>query len=220
MRKMKVCELIVDFGLYPRASIDTHHVGEMRKALDAGVAFPPIVIDKKSKRIIDGVHRSRMYAAAFGKDHEVEVVEKSYKSEAEMFLDAARYNAAHGLRMDTHDKAHCIVRAMALGIDDASIADAMHVPAAYVQELRVGRMAVGSEGLTVPLKSTMKHLAGSNLTNAQQAANDKMSGMQQVFYVNQVITLIESGSLNTADAALLERLRVLGELIAAMAVEA
>lgn len=217
---MKVCELIVDFSLYPRASIDSHHVGEMRKALDAGTVFPPIVIDKKSKRIIDGVHRSRMYAAAFGKDHPVEVVEKNYKSEAEMFLDAARYNAAHGLKMDTHDKAHCIVRAMALGIADGMIADAMHVPTSYVQELRVGRMATGSAGIMVPLKRTMKHLAGSNLTEAQQSANTKMSGMQQVFYVNQVITLFESGSLNMADTSLLERLSVLGELIAAMAVEA
>lgn len=220
MRKMKVCELIVDFSLYPRASIDSHHVGEMRKSLDAGTVFPPIVIDKKSKRIIDGVHRSRMYAAAFGEDHPVEVVEKSYKSEAEMFLDAARYNSAHGLRMDTHDKAHCVIRAIALGIDDEKIAGALHVPVSYVDGLRVDRTAVGKGGLTVPLKRTMQHLAGKRLTASQQAANDKMSGMQQAFYVNQLITLIESGSLNMADESLLERLRVLGELIAAMAVEA
>lgn len=57
------------------------------------------MIEKKSKRIVDGFHRHRVYSRLYGVDHEVEVVEKTYKNDAALFLDAARYNSAHGLKM-------------------------------------------------------------------------------------------------------------------------
>lgn len=212
MRKLKLSELVLDFDLYPRASIDSHHAAEMQRAIEAGSELPPIVICKKSKRIVDGFHRQRVYTRLLGVDAEVDVVEKTYRNDSELFLDAMRYNAAHGLKMDTHDKAHCVLRAVALGIDDDAIAATLHVPAAYIGELRVSRTAMNGK-LMVPIKRTIRHMAGKKLNKGQVAANEKLSGMHQSFYVNQLITLIESDLLDKSDEDLLEKLRHLSGLL-------
>ena len=219
MRKMKLSEMVLDFDFYPRASINTHHVSEMARAAANGATFPPIVIDKKSKRIADGFHRHRVFSRLLGVDGLVDVIEKSYRNEKELFLDAIRFNAHHGLKMDTHDTCHAIHLAEKLGIDDSLIAGALTVDPKYVGELRVDRSAT-SGGLFVPLKRTIRHMAGKKLTKQQSAANDRLSGMEQIFYCNQVITLIESDLLDTSNADLMERLAHLGELIAGISVPA
>lgn len=217
MRKMKVSELVLDFDLYPRASIDTHHAAEMSHAVAAGSVLPPIVIDKKSKRIVDGFHRQRVYSRLYGEDFEVDVVEKSYKNDGELFLDAIRYNAIHGLRMDTSDKTKCILRAKELRVDSDLLATALCIDPKRIGELTATRTATSSGGLSVALKRTVQHMAGRKLNKAQVEANTKLSGMQQVFYVNQLITLIESGMLDTSNEDLMTRLQKLGELIAGVA---
>lgn len=215
MRKMKVGELVFDFDLYPRGSVNTHHVAELGRALESGASFPPVIIDKKSKRIADGFHRAKLYLRKFGESHQLDVIEKSYRNDKELFLDAIRYNAAHGLKMDTHDKAHCALLASKLGIDDGAIADAMHVDAGYIGSLRVDRSATTGlgEGIAVPLKRTIRHMAGKHLNKEQVSANERLSGMSQVFYVNQVITLISSDLLDKQNGALLSRLKILHELL-------
>ena len=213
MRKMKLSELVLDFDLYPRASIDTYHAGEMQRSVEAGAELPPIVIDKKSKRIVDGFHRQRVYSRLYGVDCEVDVIEKTYRSDKELFLDAARLNSGHGLKMDSHDKAHCALRCIDLGIDDGDIAAALHVDTKWLGDLKASRTATTSGGLSVALKRTIQHKAGKHLNKEQVAANERLSGMNQVFYVNQLVTLIEAKLLDMDDEELLVRLRHLGELI-------
>ena len=212
MRKMKCSELVLDFDLYPRANVDSKHVTDIAQALAIGVEMPPVVIDKKSKRVVDGFHRIRAAVRVFGDAAEFEVVEKSYKSDGDLFMDAMRYNSAHGAKLDTFDKAHCVLRAVDLGIDDAAIADALHVKEEWIGELRVGRSAKDGK-LHVPLKNTIKHMRGKHLTKPQAAANQKLGGMNQAFYVNQLITLIESDLLDRSNEELMKRLAVLGKLL-------
>lgn len=219
MRKMKAAEIVLDFSLYPRHQVDQHHVSSLVQALAAECELPPIVICRKSKRCVDGFHRTKAYLRHFGEGVEVYVAEKSYKSDQELFLDAMRYNAAHGRALSTFDKAHCAILAGNLGIDDSMVGDALHIDTAYVGELRVDRAAY-SGALHVPIKRTIKHMAGKKLTKHQAEVNEKLSGMQQRFYVNQVAMLIESGLLDTNDEELMKDVGKLGELIAGIAVNA
>lgn len=66
--------------------------------------------------------------------------------------------------------------------------------------------------IVVPLKKTIQHMAGKTLTTGQQKANEKLSGMNQSFYVNQVILLIENGLIDEKEN-LYERLRILQKLL-------
>lgn len=218
MNECTVSELVLDFDLYPRNHIDTQHVAYMKEAAKTGCVFPPIVADQKSKRVTDGFHRTRMYEALYGADHKVEVLLKRYKTEGDMFLDACRYNATHGNALTTADRTRCTIIAARLEVDSAALAGSLHVPMETLERLRVDRTATSpnGKGVHVALKRTIKHKAGGSLTKEQVSANDKLSGMQQAFYVNQIITLIENDLLDTSDRNLLERLGILRGLLSKM----
>ncbi len=216
MKTVKVSSLVLDFDLYPRQQIDSHHVGEMIAAEAAGIKFPPCVTDKKSRRVIDGFHRCRKQLRVYGANAEIEVIEKTYRNEKEMFLDAVRYNASHGRNLSSYDRAHCALRAGELGIKDDVLAGALSVTVERVDALRVNKSAtVGNGALsrTVPIKRTIRHMAGKKLTKQQQEANKKLGGMQQLFYVNQLITLIEADLLDTGNQDLMKAMEKLAGML-------
>ena len=217
MRRLSMGELVCDFTMYPRASVDGQHVHYMVAALEAGATLPPMIIDKKSRRIVDGFHRYRAYRRT--EVEEVDVIEKTYKDDKALFLDAVRFNAGHGRSLTTFDRTHCIIRANELRVDEELLAGALCITMDALGELRTGNTgrlrAVGGGGQSVPLKRTIRHMAGRTLSKAQGEANDKLSGMEQAFYVNQIITLIETNLLDRDNEQLMARLRVLEGLLAA-----
>ena len=205
MKQMKLSALILDFSLYPRGEIDNQHAHYIQQAMESGTEMPPIVIDRKSRRIIDGFHRHRAYLKRFDEHHEVEVIEKTYKGEAEMFIDAMRFNAGHGRALSTYDRAHCLVRADELGITPEQIADALHLTSDALGEIRSGRLGLLNGG-AIPIKRTISHMAGKSLTREQQEANGKLSGMHQLFYVNQLLLLIDNDLVMTENEQLMSGL--------------
>ena len=198
--------------LYPREKIDSMHVTTILEARRAGVKMPPCVIDKKSRRFIDGFHRARAEQRLDGPDAEIEVIEKSYRNEGEMFLDAVRYNASHGRMLNSFDRAHCILLADNLKVDPGVLAGAMSVTVDKIGELRVSKIAK-SNGLSVAIKRTIGHMAGKKLSKRQKDVNTKLGGMNQLFYVNQLCMLIESDLIDTENEDLMEGLAKLAELL-------
>lgn len=214
MKKMKVAELVLDFSLYPRSNVDSQNVANLCEAIAAGIELPPIVIDKASKRVADGFHRVKAYLRVHGDDAEAFVVEKSYRNEKELFLDAARYNAAHGAKLDSHDRTHCAIVAERLKIDMADLAGALNMTVDKLANLRDTRVAMSKSGEPLALKNTVRRqFAGKKLTKRQEQANAKFSGMNQAFYVNQLIELIESDMLDKENGELMERVQKLHELL-------
>ena len=212
MKKIKLAEVILDFSLYPRSDVDAQHISYMREAEDSGVKLPTIVIDSKSKRVIDGFHRVRMWRHKYDDNHEIDVIEKTYKNEAEMFLDAIRYNASHGRILTRYDRTHCILLSEKFKIAPKNLASALSMTVEKLGKLKIGRIGelrVGKTTQSIPLKRTISHKHGQKLTKRQSEVNDKLGGMNQVFYVNQIIMLIESGLLDINNKQLLERLNVL-----------
>lgn len=193
--------LVLDFTLYPRVSVDPQHVSYIMEAMRAGAAFPPVIVDKKSKRVIDGFHRIKA-ALRVNPDAKIAVEWKSYRNEQEMLLEAVELNAGHGRMLAMYDRTRCVVLADALGIDPARIATALHLTVERVTELRTTRTA-SAGGEIVPLKRTLLHMTGKRLSKAQEKAQEKLSGMNQVFYANQLITLIEADLLDTENPVLM-----------------
>jgi hypothetical protein len=212
VKRLKAIELVLDFDLYPRNNVDSHNVRGIIDAMEAGITLPPVVICKRTKRVADGFHRVR---AVLQRDQEgeVDVVEKVYKTDAEFFLDAMRYNAHHGARLDPCDRTRCTIIAERLSIPLDQVAGALHMPTDKLGELKVARTATSTSGLSVPLKRTIQHMAGHRLTKSQVEANSGLSGMNQQFYANQLISLIENGLLDKEDEKLFERLAKLRELL-------
>lgn len=212
MRQVKAASLILDFDLYPRNNVDSHNVRCIADAMESGVEMPPAVVERATKRVVDGFHRVRAVLLR-DPDGLITIVEKVYKSDAELFLDSMRYNAAHGARLDPCDRTHCVLIAERLSIPLDAVAGALHMPAEKLGDLRQHRTGSLAGGLQIALKRTISHMEGRRLTKAQSDVNDKLSGMNQQFYVNQVVMLIESNLLDKEDEKLMARLEYLAKLL-------
>lgn len=212
METMKAADIVLDFDLYPRGQVDNQHVGEIREAMRAGIEMPPVIIDKKSKRAVDGFHRIRAELAENGEGATIQVVAKKYTNDKAMFLDAMRFNVGRGHDLTPYDKARSIIRAGALKITDMELAEVLKVTVEKIVGVREVKTAK-SNGKLCPIKRTIQHMAGKPLTRKQVEANARLGGMKPRFYVNQIVTLIEADLLDKEDEELAGALRQLHELL-------
>ena len=211
-RKRLISGLVLERGLSPRANMSSNLVRQLAEALRAGVVLPPIVAQKETARVVDGFHRVEAHRRVHGREALIEVLEKDYADEGEMFLDAMRLNSAHGSRLAPYDQLRCVGIAQELSIDPRRVAGALSVRPSYVGELSARRL--GTELSTrspVPLKRTIEHMRGRPLTRAQMEANKKLGGQSQAFYLNQINLLIENGLLDLDDPRVRAELLRLGE---------
>jgi hypothetical protein len=215
MRHVKLSELVLDFDLYIRDTIDTRIVTRYVKATRAGATLPPLITCKKSRRVVDGFKRYRMHQIL--ESETVPVIEKTYRNDAELLADAIRYNAEHGQPLDKADRARCVILAEKLGLDDAGLAAALVCDPEGVAELRTNKVARAG-AVSVPLKGTIRHMAGRKLTKKQAETNRKLQGMSVGFYARQILMVLESGMLDRSDEDGMEQLEALhgklGELFA------
>lgn len=222
IKKLPLSQLVEDLDLYPRVQVDSQHIAYMVQSIQSGVTLPPIVIDEKSNRVIDGFHRARAYRRVYGENYEIDCELRSYRTDGDMFADAMALNAGHGRSLTRVDRARCLMMAkkkFRMSVKKIAVALGMSVEA--VTAIGVGRIAtVENTTEQIPIKRTIQHMAGHELNQRQVVANKKLSGMNQVFYVNQLIELVESELLDSNDQQLMDRLFRLGELIEGMRVVA
>jgi hypothetical protein len=216
MVTMQLSDLVFDYEFYPRTEVDSTHVNRMIAADKAGVKFPDYIIDKSSKRVIDGFHRGKKDKILHGPDCQVHCTEKEYRNEGEMFLDAMRLNAHHGRPLSPFDRARCALKCRKYKVSMKLIASALNMTLSDLKAIGEGRTAKTSgngKGHEVALKQTIKHKAGETLTSEQEQANKKLSGMNQVFYANQLLLLAENELLDTSDDILMTALRKLYKVL-------
>jgi hypothetical protein len=154
MRKMKCSSLVQDMSVYPRTSVDWSHVEMIEQALEAGAELPPLVICRKSRRVVDGMHRLNALIRQYGADHPVDVLEKNYGSDRELFLDSIRFNAKHGAPLTRSDRRHCALVCDQVGATSRDLAGALCVSQEVACSLRphvVSRPTLESSAAYRPL---------------------------------------------------------------------
>jgi hypothetical protein len=213
MNKIPISEVVLDYSIYPRQNLDSGNIRHLVDALAAGDELPPIIICRKTKRVVDGFHRVKAYQRFYGPECSIPVIQKTYDSEAELFLDAVKYNAAHGTRLGVDDRARCCLLGEQLRVPLDRLAGVLHMPEERLREIREARLASTNTGAPLVLKRTISHMAGRRLTKRQEEVNAKLSGLSATFYLDRVIDLIEARLLRLDDEAIMERLRRLHELL-------
>lgn len=212
-KKVKVAALLLDYNLYPRHRIDSTHVAGMVRALAAGELFPPIVADRTSRRVIDGFHRIEAIKRFSGEEAEIDVEWHSYETEADMLEDAIRLNARHGNRLNPWDRARSVLLAeeMGLSIDRTAVALAMTVEA--VGEFKLRKLAIAPDAKLLPIKGTIAYLAGKHLNSLQVQGNERAGGMRPLFYINQVMNLVNYSLIDESDERLMAALKALHRVL-------
>lgn len=181
--------LVLDFGLYPRHQLIGVNLRTLNEALDAGETLPSVIVDRTSKRVIDGFHRVTL---ALRRDEDIAVEWRTYKDDAAMFLDAVALNARHGVPLEPFDRARCLEIADGFGIGVSTLASALAVNVDVLGALRATRTAFTPKGAPVTIKRSLRHKAGTKLTEKQVKANERSSGWPVSFHANQIVEAIEA----------------------------
>jgi hypothetical protein len=216
---IKIALLVEDLSLYPRTQVDDVNIARLHDVYRAKGAFDtPIVIDEKSKRIIDGVHRVRVLRRELGEDAEIEVEAQRYKNEQEMYLDAVRLNSHHGKNITGSEMTACLIK----GIDNwklqhEALAEAFGITVERVEAIIgicVGR--VSSQRVKhVAIKRSIRHLAqrSEKFTPEEVEAMDILPGQDQALLIRQLCTIIERGWLNLESPRVVQETERLRELL-------
>lgn len=205
-------QLIEDFSLYPRNTLDDVHVGDLVRAIQAGATLPPIIAQRGSGRIVDGFHRRRAWIKVRGEDVEVPVEFRDYADDAALFLAAVTANAEHGRKLDRDDQVRIILRSRELKVEDRVIAVSLHVPEERVRVLSM-RVIRDDEGTEIPSKRGLEHLAGQELTPAQIDTVNSVRSAEAGRLALELTRLLRDGLVNVSHPPVLRRLLALQQTL-------
>ena len=234
--KVGVLELIRDWNLWPRyeaQELDSTNLTRIKQAILAGEKLPPIVVDAKSLRIVDGFHRQETYLKLYGDNAEVEVEARDYKNDAEMFKDAMELNAKGSLLLTPQDKVHCIIKGRKFKLSFEEIAKSLGMTVDKIKSLKERRVATTKEGEKIPVAygainlsdySREKRSSGKTLkplTAKEEMAVRTANGVLPIVKIRLLLNILRANALYTdKEFELLAELhteidRVLGRRIAA-----
>lgn len=223
MPKVKLSTLVLDYTLYPRHHISEFNVNSIMRALRAGFAIPPVIADRKTKKVTDGFNRCESVGRVFGPDADIEVEWRDYKNEAAMFEDAMALNTAHGEKLNSYDMARCAIIAQQLGIQEERLAACLHATVSWLENLRTRKIAEGPDG-PMPLKGTLTELAKRQnaaveaggepkpLTAKQVHANEGSSGVSWWFLLDKAIHALRENILPLTNQKAVLRVQKLHDL--------
>ena len=201
--KIKAIECVLDWNLWPRhsaQSLDSANIRQMKEAMEAGVVLPAIIVNKDDMRVVDGFHRVSAVLALYGDDASIDADVRHYESEAEMFLDAGRYNSKHGLPMSPMDRSHFIIKARRMKIPAPAVAEALGMQASAMKEFLEKRSAmVESTGERIPLPYGAAHLStaehNKELNEVQEHYARTADGNAPMFHARTLLKALKADAI-------------------------
>jgi hypothetical protein len=185
---VKVGELVEDLDIFPRRSVSDVRIDDMCYALDAGKVLPPILADRATRKIVDGIHRHRAYLKRLSAEAVIEAEFREFASNLEMLLESARVNAPQGMPLGRVDQSVVYIKAKQLVASDADIADVLGVTTTRL--VRVQIRQANSSGGPVPLPHGTEHLGGSYLSDEQVAELRRQRGATTLTKVRELAGLL------------------------------
>lgn len=218
IEKISVAELIEDADFYPRHSVDAAHVLELMRAIVANEALPPPIVDRKSKKIVDGWHRTRAYRKLYGEGAIIDADLRTYRSETEMLKDAIRLNASHGRKLDQQDRTRSVLLLEKRRVDVKTIAVVLHTTQQRVEQLKLRLALVKNNGSSEPvaIKPLLYPKPGGEprtLTPEQYEVAQSASGLRPAQTLAQMANELEAGLWDLEDERIRERAWRLANLI-------
>lgn len=191
---LSVTKLLFDTTLYPRQDVSSVNINSLCSAIRVGAHLPAVIVDAKSLRIVDGVHRWKAYQKVYGDNHEIECDLREYESEAELFKAAVELNAVHGHQLTPFERAKCLIRLEEFGYTRENAALALRTTLPDAERMLERREAVRDDGTRMVLKGSLADdLRGRKLTRYQSDINERAGGLKITWYINQVIDFLDAG---------------------------
>lgn len=198
-------DLVIDVRIYPRKTLNNHHVNDLVRAFQSGALIPPILVAQGTNCLIDGRHRTEA-ARKLGMVA-LPAHLKKYPDEPSMLEEAIRLNT-HGQKLNHYDMAHCVILARQIGLSQDRLATAMSTTKNFIDELWSMKTAYYNDE-PVAIKRSHFELAQQNLTTKQFLANEKSTGVHAIAVANQLINLLDGKVINWDNHKLVEKLELL-----------
>ncbi|MEU0946689.1 transcriptional regulator [Streptomyces canus] len=157
------------------AGIDPEHVARLA---DLDDPLPPVIVDRRTLRVVDGMHR---LLAALTRGRSTIDVEFFDGTDDEAFLRAVSANVTHGLPLSPTDRRAAAARIMAAqpGMSDRAIARASGLSAKTVAAIRRRstdampqlNARIGADGKVRPLNAAEGRLRAAEVLAARPAAS-------------------------------------------------
>jgi len=205
LKKLKALELVVDWNLWPRheaQELDSTNIKRMIDALDAGKKLPPIIVNAKDYRIVDGFHRTKAHLKFYGDEAEIECIVKQYKNEADMFLESIETNAHHGLPLSPKDIVHAYLKARRMKIPPKVIAESIGINPDILEKLIIKRSATNPDGEKIALAYGASNFAGKQLTTKDMVAVKSSNGIMPEAYCTMLMNALNSDSFIVSEKLL------------------
>jgi len=138
VRMVPISELVIDLReettLYPRNKVDPKHERDLARMLGLGIVLPPILVDERTKRVVDGVHRVGAHRLQGRLEIAADV--KDYADERAMFVEAMTIGSDDKLALNSSDKVRCCQIAERLGIEDTTLAQALALSFSHLRAIK------------------------------------------------------------------------------------
>jgi len=197
-KKVKAVELVFDWNLWPRSEagdLDGTNLRRMKDAVLAGVKLPPVLVNRKDNRIVDGFHRVRNVLNIYGDEGEIEVIYKDYATDAEIFIESARLNNQHGLPLSPRDRVHVFLKARKMKIPVPAIAEALGMDPEETKKFIEKRTAKNKSGETIALSGGALSLSGKVLTQKQEDYVRQCPGTSAQLYARLLLNALKADAV-------------------------
>jgi hypothetical protein len=186
--KLAIDKIVIDETVYPRNGLSEFNIQRLMLAGEAGAQFPPIVVESRTHRLVDGRHRLEVYRRQ--NITKIEVIQKTYASDADLFADSVRLNIGHGTPLDQYTIRNAVLRLEQYGYKREQISEVVRLPLEKIEKIERG-FANAPDGQPIALKGGLSHLHGETLSKDQQALNRRYSGGKATFHLRQLCALLE-----------------------------
>lgn len=210
--QLPLAQLVEDFDLYPRQAVSSENVSDILGAIKAGLPIPAPIVDRESKRIVDGFHRCRAWRRELGEDGVIDVDLRDYSSEVELFRAAVEFNISHGRKLEAIERRKIALRLRDMGDGDTEIARILHIPPARVEKIFLRTATVTEENGSIrlePLKRPFFHLSGTELTEGQSQAIRTAPGTSYSLLIRQLRSAMQNRFIDRTDENLINSLQEL-----------
>jgi hypothetical protein len=109
---------------------------------------------------------------------------RDYASTAELLRAAVRLNAGHAKRLSSFDVAHILVLGEAVGLTVEVLAQDLQLTTDKLSALQMRKTVLDPTGGPRPIRRSLVHLAGRQLTECQEPAIAIMGGQSPLYDVN------------------------------------
>jgi len=198
-QNIPLAKIIIDETIYPRHKVSAGNVAILKEALRSGATLPPIILDEKTMKVIDGWHRVEAVRSIYGEEAKIAAELRTYDTKQDMVCDAVHMNAIQGYKLTTWDRVRAIVMLVELNADKDRIMKALGITEEKYEKL-AERIAEGPGGEKIALKGSMRQFGGKKITTEQEEYNaGSGSGLDIGVLLAQIIRAMEADAVDVND---------------------